>query len=215
MLMVVAGVALAPAVSAQDHLDTSRLEKKVAQKLKAVRTDPKARQAAIRKGREAALFCAHCHGRDGNSTKPEIPRLAGQNADYLVDQIQRFASGKRQDYIMTSLAGTLSDDDKIALAVYYASETPRRVAADPASENTLARGREKYLTVCMPCHGPHGKGNKGYARIAGQHERYIIHTLTNFHNGTGGRTSEQMSAVARTLSDDDITDLAAYVHNLE
>lgn len=214
-LFAASGLMLAGAANAATHLSTVQLEQKVQDKLNKVKTDPKAREAAIRVGRDKAAFCSHCHGADGNSTEPEIPRLAGQNADYLVDQIQRFATGKRQDYIMTSLARTLSDDDKIALAVYFASETPRKVAADPVSAQTLEHGRQKYLSVCMPCHGTDGKGNKGYARIAGQHERYIIHTLTNFHNGTGGRTSAAMSMVAKDLSNNDVTALAAYVHNLE
>jgi len=40
--------------------------------------------------------CADCHGPDGNSLKPTIPRLAGQHADYLYKQLRNFkaADGK-------------------------------------------------------------------------------------------------------------------------
>ena len=34
--------------------------------------------------------CAGCHGTDGNSPTPNVPRLAGQHADYLYKQLRNF-----------------------------------------------------------------------------------------------------------------------------
>lgn len=53
--------------------------------------DPAAKQEAMRAGRNRALLCSYCHGDDGNSVKPEVPNLAGQNPVYLLDQIGKFA----------------------------------------------------------------------------------------------------------------------------
>ena len=40
--------------------------------------------------------CGGCHGDDGNSVKPTVPKLAGQHADYLYKQLRNFkaADGK-------------------------------------------------------------------------------------------------------------------------
>lgn len=40
--------------------------------------------------------CAGCHGEDGNSPAPNVPRIAGQHADYLYKQLRNFkaADGK-------------------------------------------------------------------------------------------------------------------------
>lgn len=40
--------------------------------------------------------CGGCHGDDGNSLKPTVPKLAGQHADYLYKQLRNFkaADGK-------------------------------------------------------------------------------------------------------------------------
>lgn len=34
--------------------------------------------------------CGGCHGDDGNSVKPTVPKLAGQHADYLYKQLRNF-----------------------------------------------------------------------------------------------------------------------------
>ena len=36
--------------------------------------------------------CSGCHGDDGNSLKPTVPKLAGQHADYLYKQLRNFKS---------------------------------------------------------------------------------------------------------------------------
>jgi cytochrome c553 len=43
--------------------------------------------------------CAGCHGRVGRSVDPHVPNLAGQNVEYLVNQLQRFAHLSQSDFI--------------------------------------------------------------------------------------------------------------------
>ena len=45
--------------------------------------------------RKVAAFCANCHGEGGNSVKPDVPNLAGQNTAYLLDQVRQFSDGRR------------------------------------------------------------------------------------------------------------------------
>ncbi len=66
--------------------------------------------------------CAACHLASGMGDAPmAVPRLAGQNAQYLVSQLKAFASGARQtspDHVMGKIAGRLSDKEIQAVASY-------------------------------------------------------------------------------------------------
>ncbi|MGH8283822.1 MAG: c-type cytochrome, partial [Gammaproteobacteria bacterium] len=67
--------------------------------------------------------CASCHGpkADGNTI---FPRLAGQNAQYLLAQLRYFRSGVRNDKnadIMKQIALHLTDSQMNAVANYLSS----------------------------------------------------------------------------------------------
>jgi cytochrome c553 len=50
-----------------------------------------------------------------------VPRLNGQHADYIVRQLDAFASGARQDTVMGPIADRLSERDRRAVAEYLSS----------------------------------------------------------------------------------------------
>ena len=66
-----------------------------------------------------AVLCAMCH-LGGFSGQNEIPRVAGQNYEYVVKQLQDFKHRRRTNDAgnMTSVAGTLSDQDIDNLAQF-------------------------------------------------------------------------------------------------
>src|ERR1039457_2254983 len=69
-----------------------------------------------------AVACARCHGFDGASDgSGAFPRLDGQSAQYLAEQLQHFASGTRQNALMQPIAKGLKDDEIEAVSQYYAS----------------------------------------------------------------------------------------------
>jgi cytochrome c553 len=71
-------------------------------------------------GREKAeSVCAVCHGIDGLAKIPEAPNLAGQNENYLIEQITAFKSGERKNEMMSVVVQDLSDTDIENLAAYY------------------------------------------------------------------------------------------------
>jgi cytochrome c553 len=71
-----------------------------------------------------------------------------------------------------------------------------------------AAGKTKS-TVCAACHGPTGKSvSPEWPNLAGQKQVYLVKQLKAFREGT--RKNPQMSPMAKTLSDADIEDLAAY-----
>ena len=106
---------------------TDKLLARLEARIKASTADQDARQQVIEQGRDQAFFCANCHGKDGNSTKDDVPNLAGQKPVYLLQQINAFATGKRKDYttVMQQLASKLTEDEQLSLAVYFSSITPR------------------------------------------------------------------------------------------
>jgi cytochrome c553 len=71
-------------------------------------------------GKSKAAFCLGCHGAvaEGNG---EIPRLAGQHADYLIMQLMKFKNGTRQNTTMSAIAANLSEEDMSEIAAYFAS----------------------------------------------------------------------------------------------
>ncbi len=73
-------------------------------------------------GKAKSGVCAACHGADGNATNPVWPKLAGQNAQYLVKQLKDFKSGARKNPIMSPQAMPLSVQDMENLAAYFASQ---------------------------------------------------------------------------------------------
>lgn len=187
------------------------------QKLQQKIASPAQRSKAIFVGRERALICSYCHGNDGNSIRPEVPNLAGQNPDYLLQQVGRFASGERKDFVMNSLARKFTEDDQINLAIFYASQEVKAARGDRAK---TAQGKALYQQQCQVCHGHKGHGNAGYARLAGQKSAYIKMTLERFRDNSRGKTNNKkrrsriMEPVASRLTDKQIQHLAAYIASM-
>jgi len=212
-LSILSGLTVSPSMAVEDEVRGLMLiiEQRVA--------DPAARQEAMRAGSNRALLCSYCHGRDGNSVKPEVPNLAGQNPVYLLDQINKFARGERENFVMNSLARDFTLDDKVNLAIYYANQEVRQQAAN---EQLAETGRHLYTQQCASCHGRQGRGTTEYARLAGQQPEYVKMTLTRFRNNanspqadsSSARRSPIMESIVATLSDEQLEALAAYVAGL-
>ncbi|MFO1412894.1 MAG: c-type cytochrome [Burkholderiales bacterium] len=81
----------------------------------------KADPAKVASGRKIAdaVLCPMCH-LGGFSGQNEIPRVAAQNYEYVVKQLQDFKAKRRTNDAgnMTSVVHTLSDDDIDNLAQY-------------------------------------------------------------------------------------------------
>jgi cytochrome c553 len=69
-------------------------------------------------------------------------------------------------------------------------------------------GREKSL-LCQGCHGEYGISTDPIIpKLAGQYGDYISKQVRNYQSGT--RSHQIMNAMAATISDDDLADIAAY-----
>jgi len=218
--LVMASVAGATLISggawAADKATTVVAPEVILAQIAEVEKDPVKRKAAYDAGHERIMLCAHCHGEDGNSLRPEIPNLAGQNPPYLIEQVEKFADGRRKNFVMQTLASNFTLEDKVNLAVYFNSQMVKPSAADPV---IAAKAEHIYKSVCQLCHGETGKGAEGYARIAGQRPQYVINTLQRFRAAAQHtidaadikRSSTRMEQVTQRLTDQEIEALANYI----
>lgn len=80
----------------------------------------------VSKGKQRAEVCMACHGQDGLTTvAPGIPRLAGQDRDYLIKALTAYrAATTRTDETMTAMAKPLTDADIVNIAAFF-SALPR------------------------------------------------------------------------------------------
>lgn len=175
-------------------------------------------------GQGKAAVCGACHGMDGNSTDPQYPRLAGQNAHYIVLQLTHFKSGARANAIMAGMAASLSPQDMADVAAYFSEQ---EVQAGVADDTLVGPGGKLYregdvarkIPACMSCHGPDGAGNPGapYPHLAGQHADYLQTVLTAWHDGDAWGKDEHaeiMPTIAKRLDKQDIAALASYIEGL-
>jgi len=72
----------------------------------------------------AAKGCVACHGADGKAPiMPLYPKLAGQNSEYIQNQLKDFKAQKRtngQAALMFGMAGALSDAEMKQIADFLA-----------------------------------------------------------------------------------------------
>ncbi|MEQ1439266.1 c-type cytochrome [Fontimonas sp. SYSU GA230001] len=183
-------------------------------------------QGSAEAGAAKATACVACHGPGGNSANPEWPKLAGQGARYLYDQLNWFKNGQRVNPLMNAQAAALSDQDMRDLAAYFAAQPfvpgVASEAAIPVAQKLYRSGdAARGLPACAACHGPSGAGvvPSGYPRIGGQHAKYVGNVLRVFRTESAKPLPDgnlkTMAAVAAKLSDAEIDALASYVNGLQ
>jgi cytochrome c553 len=182
------------------HVDAGRKKEEISQQVVA--------------GRKKAEACVACHGANGNSTQPQFPVLAGQTARYIYLQLRDFKEGRRTEPQMDPFVKDLSREDMFDIAAYFAAQKPTPLAfkADPAK---AARGKARAdETLCTICHLGGFLGQNEIPRVAGQNYQYIVAQLKAFKERTRTNDAGNMTAVARTLSDQDIENLGHYLAGL-
>jgi cytochrome c553 len=164
--------------------------------------------ADVAAGEQKAATCMGCHGPKGKSSNAQWPNLAAQQSAYIVNQLNAFKTGTRNNPMMQSMAANLSDDDMNNLAAYYSGQPPVSAGGDA----TLAKTGQPKASMCLGCHGSSAEGNEQFPRLAGQHPDYLVKQLSSFKEGV--RKNGHMQAIAGSLSEDDMKSLAAYFGSL-
>lgn len=91
------------------------------------------------------------------------------------------------------------------------------VCSLPALAKGDAQAGEQKAMMCVACHGASGKVSVPmYPNLAGQNEKYLEHSLQAYKKGErSGGQAEIMKAYVSGLSDEDISNLAAYYASMK
>jgi len=85
-----------------------------------------------------------------------------------------------------------------------------KAASAAAAPNPYA---QRFATLCAACHGANGRGEMpGTPALAGQHSFYAATQLYLFREGR--RDNEAMSAVAKTMTDNDLRGFSEFIGTL-
>ncbi len=152
-----------------------------------------------------------------------MPRIGGQQRDYIEVQLKAFRSKSRGDPdahdFMWGIASTLNDNIVAALSDYFAAQPPgegRKGGRDPekiaAGERLYQKGdRARGVAPCSACHGEHAEGMSVFPRLAGQHAYYLGMQMEAIRDRL--RNSPVMHGVIKDLTIEDIQALAYYLES--
>lgn len=173
-------------------------------------------------------YCKTCHGLSGQGYRGAfaMPRLAGQQPEYIENQLKAFTERRRTNPVMFSVAHALSPAMLVVLTTQFKELNPKPLGGAP--RELTAAGKKIYeegipgtdIPACASCHGPDAKGNGPFPRLAGQLHDYILKKLTNWSKERGQDpaspdTSAIMEPIAHGLSSSQIAAVAAYLSYLE
>ena len=165
-------------------------------------------------GAPQALVCSACHGFGGQSRSNTMPILAGIAPWYFKKAIQDYAAGKRPSPEMEPYAKMVLQSGVDDIAAYFAAQARTASPVKPDDPAAVERGRAAAVQ-CTLCHGVSGKGDpsKGVPDLTGQPPGYLRNQMLLFKADRRSPGDEQLKAVKalmRTISDEQIADLAAY-----
>ena len=173
-------------------------------------------------------YCKTCHGIDGQGFRGSfpMPRLAGQQPEYIANQLQAFIDRRRTNPVMFNVAHVLDPAMVKALAGYFQNLNPKPLGG--GSKALVPEGKKIYeegvpsanIPPCASCHGPEAKGADAFPRLAGQLPDYILRKLSNWDKERGQNkdkpdNSAIMEPIAHGLTEAQIKAVAAYVSQLE
>jgi cytochrome c553 len=173
-------------------------------------------------------YCKTCHGLSGQGFRGAfpMPRLAGQQPEYIENQLQAFIERRRTNPVMFNVAHALSPSMLTALATHFRDLNPKPVGG--ASRDLAAAGKRIYeegvpsanVPACASCHGPDAKGRGAFPRLAGQLHDYVAKKLANWSKERGQDparpdVSAIMEPIAHGLTEPQVAAVAAYLSYLE
>ncbi len=166
----------------------------------------------LAQGKILSYTCLGCHGIAGyRNAYPDyaVPRLRGQNAQYLVAALKEYKSGLRDHPTMRLQASSLTDQQMLDVATYLAGQ-PLTAGNAPATDVKVP----KAAMVCTSCHGKQGIAvSPMYPNLAGQHDSYIKRALVEYHRLD--RKNPIMDSMALNLTRADQSAIAAYFSGIK
>ena len=194
---------------------------------------------SLENGQEIHAICSGCHGKFGQGGKNgEYPRLAGQRASYIEEQLHAFRTRKRLNIPMLPYTQPreLSDEDIVDIAAYLSAlKLPSRpppgtddadilhgrvpigsfLTIDPVPGD-IAAGRALYQSECMNCHARDGKGRSNFPMLTGQYTNYLKRQMDLYRKGERPHDEDQPAkGVLMPLAEADIQNILAYLTSIQ
>ncbi len=183
--------------------------------------------------------CAACHGEFGaGGKKGEYPRIAGQSAKYIEQQLKAFQSRSRLNLPMfpyTKERELPDEDMKLVAAFLSEIELPtqqpvfkesddaltrllamEKVMIVPRAEGDIEKGKAIFQKSCASCHGKTGMGRAMFPRLVGQYTSYLKKQVDAYlkaerpHDEDGAQ-----EGVLYTLQAGEIQDVLAYLTSIQ
>lgn len=192
----------------------------------------------VDKGKEINGTCAACHGDNGQGGKKgEYPRIAGQRAAYIEDQLKSFRARKRINIPMYPYTQEreLPDEDIRDVAAYLSgiklsTKMPtftgeedaltrllavEKVMIIPRSEGDIENGGAVYQKQCAACHAKTGMGRGKFPMLVGQYTNYLRKQIDAYLKGERPHDEVETKGVLNTLQEKDLQDILAYLTSIQ
>jgi len=166
----------------------------------------------VARGEGLAYTCSGCHGVDSAvNAYPtyHVPKLGGQNADYIEIALQGYRDGSRAHPTMQAQSVQLSDQDIADIAAWFESiEAAADSGVSSAGSGKILAGQEKSIT-CQACHGASGiAGSAQWPNLAGQHASYLLQSMQQYQSGE--RSNGIMAPLVAALDENTLAEIAAF-----
>lgn len=168
--------------------------------------------------------CTGCHGREGRAAPDGYqPRIAGKPAGYLLNQLQHFQTGRRQNAAMRHLIRHLPEPYLAEMAGHFAAQDlpyppPLPAQADAAA---LARGEAlarrgddaRRIPACQACHGAALTGvQPTVPGLLGLPRDYVVGQVGAWRSGLRrAHAPDCMADIAKTLTEADLYAVASWL----
>jgi cytochrome c553 len=171
-------------------------------------------------------YCTTCHGPSAQGFRGfyAMPRLAGQQPQYIENQLHAFLERRRVNPVMANVAHGITPAMIPALAARMSALNPPPVDDAPRGDAALGKAifanglPDQNVPACSACHGPDARGQREIPRLAGQLYWYMVNTLSiwSSERGQGGRPdiSWIMRPTVANLTPKQVRALAEYVSAL-
>lgn len=192
----------------------------------------------LENGRDINETCAGCHGALGQGGKKgEYPRLAGQRASYIEDQLRSFRARKRVNIPMIPYTEEreMHDADIVDVAAYLHSielstKIPDFKPTDDAYTRLLAmdkvmiisrvegdieKGGVHYHEHCANCHAKDGRGRSDFPFLVGQYTNYLMKQMTAYRKKERPHDNDTPGGVLDRFSETDLQDILAYLTSIQ
>ena len=234
LFLLIAGLSLSGAFAAPPK----KASAKSAAAVEAAPAPAHAAPAADDKGRDINGVCAACHGEFGQGGKRgEYPRIAGQRAAYLKDQLKSFRARKRINIPMYPYTQEreLPDEDIEAVSDYLAAiqlptkwpefkdsddaltrlEAMEKVMIVPRAEGDIENGKAIYQKNCASCHARDGRGRGKFPMLIGQYTNYLKKQADSYLKSERPHDEDGPKGILNTLKEKDIQDILAYLTSIQ